>query len=73
MGVVHPYLLALTRDRFLSKNRDVRHQLKAVRVAGPKLAVGVMCGHVTVDLSQFHCNFLVVGTAVSVHVFCTVL
>ena len=25
-------------------------------VAGPKLAVGVMCGHVAVDLSQFHCK-----------------
>ena len=64
-GVVQPYLLALTRDRFLSKKRDVRHELKSsqLRVAGPKLAVGVMCGHVTVDLRQFHCKFWRVGAS----------
>ena len=37
-------------------------------VAGPKLAVGVMCGHVTLDLRQFHCKVLVVRTVVVVHV-----
>ena len=31
-----------------------------------RYAVGVMCGHVTVDLSQFHCKILVVRTAVVV-------
>ncbi len=31
-------------------------QLSQISVAGPKLAVGVVCGHVAVDLSQFHCK-----------------
>ena len=38
-------------------------------VAGPKLAVGVVCGHVKVDLSQFHCKFWRVGAVVLLYTY----
>ena len=52
---VHSRFLVNTPGLFLSKKRDLRHVLESsqLSVAGPKLAVGVMCGHVLVDLSQF--------------------
>ena len=38
-------------------------------VAGPKLAVGVVCGHVKVDLSQFHCKVWRVGAVVLLYTY----
>ena len=46
-----------TRDQFLSKKRDLRHKLKAVNSASQaQNLLWESCGHVAVDLSQFHCK-----------------